>query len=48
MWYPGTREAKNLEPLITISDWLLSDPDTSWLNTKIDASIIGFVPQYQL
>lgn len=44
----GTREAKSFEPLQTISDWLLSGSDTDWLFTKTDASMIGFVPQYQL
>ena len=44
----GTREAKCFEPLMAISDWLLSNPNTDWLNTKTDASMIGFVPQYQL
>ena len=44
----GTREAKCFEPLIAISNWLLSNPNTDWLDTKPDPSMIGFVPQYQL
>jgi hypothetical protein len=31
-----------------IGNWLLCCPDTDWLFTKPDASMIGFVPRYQL
>jgi len=44
----GTREAKCFEPLIAISDWLLSNPNTDWLNAKVDTSMMSFVPKYQL
>jgi len=43
-----TREAKSFELLIDISDWLLSHPNTDWLYAKTDASMIEFVPKYQL
>ena len=38
-FFIGTREAKNLEPLIGISDWL---------DAKVGASMIGIVPRCQL
>ena len=45
---PGTRDAKSFEPFESISDWLINDTDNDWLFTKTDASMIGFVPKYQL
>lgn len=33
---------------MTISDWLLNNPNTDWLFAKPDASMIGFMPKYRL
>lgn len=47
--YYGAPDDRYLEPLESISDWLLSSPDIEdWILQLRDASLSGFVPQYQL
>lgn len=44
----GAPEDRCLEPLESISDWLLSSPDVDWNLQLRNASLSRFVPQYQL
>jgi hypothetical protein len=44
----GVPEDSCLEPLESISDWLLSSPDIDWNLQLRNASLSRLVPQYQL
>ena len=44
----GAAEDRCLEPLESISDWLLSSPDIDWVLQLRNASLSRFVPQYHL
>ena len=44
----GAPEDRCLEPLESISDWLLSGPDIDWISQLRNASRTKFVQQYQL
>lgn len=44
----GAPDDRYLEPLESISDWLLSSPDVDWILQVRNASLSRFVPQYQL
>ena len=44
----GAPEDRCLEPLESISDWLLSSPDIDWVLQLRNASLSRFVPQYHL
>ena len=48
VFYLGAPEDRCLEPLESISDWLLSSPDIDWILQLRNASLSGFVSQYQL
>lgn len=47
-FFHGAAEDSLLEPLESISDWLLSSPDVDWILQLRNASVSRFVPQYQL
>ena len=44
----GASEANELEPLVAISDWLLSGPDIAWMKELRTAGSFRFVQQYVL
>ena len=45
---PGAPDDRCIEPLESISDWILSCPDVDWNLQLRNASLSRFVPQYHL